>query len=78
MQRATFETRDIALAAYLVLEGFSLKGSEHIQAGKMAFQFDDTPGREERVLRFLNRKARVEPSSFVEQIKSLKAVSANR
>ena len=78
MSQGIFRTADIALAVYLVLRGYRLSGIDHIGHNKGAFRFEGDPDGDGEILKFVNRKAKVEPNSFLEQVKSLKAMVSSR
>ena len=73
----TFETRDLYLSAYMVQNGFNLKGlkaSDNI----VYFQFEDSSDREEIVMKFFNGQATVEPGSYMDAIKRLRILVKNK
>lgn len=78
MSQGIFQTSDIALAAYLVLRGYTLAGVNQVNRYKATFKFDGDPDGDGEILKFFNRKAKVEPNSFLEQVKSLKAMVSSR
>ncbi|MFH1372535.1 MAG: DUF5659 domain-containing protein [bacterium] len=74
MSEKDFATSDIVLAAYLILRGYALAGVERVSGNKAEFVFEDDSKRPAEVLKFFNRKARIEPYALVDHIKSLKAM----
>lgn len=74
MTLPTFDTSDIALAAYLSLMGKELTDVKRISGQRFTFRFLDYSGREADFMRFLNRKVTVEPNAFLDHLKSLKAM----
>jgi hypothetical protein len=74
MPRDPFRTSDLALTAYLMLCGYTVRKIETDGQGKGTFVLDDRPERPGRVLEFFNRKAAVEPLAFLDQLKTLKSL----
>lgn len=73
MPTETFRTSDIALAAYLLTSGYRLQG---VEAGRPAtFVFDEALDLSDRQIEFVNGQATVEPSSFLNNLKNLKAMA---
>lgn len=76
MPNRNFRTTDIALAAYLLTIGYRLKG---VEAGRPAtFVFDEAADLSDRRIEFVNGQATVEPSSFLNNLKNLKAMANGR
>jgi len=73
MMHETFQTSDLTLAAYLLIQGYAVADITH-EDGKGCFHFRDQPQRQETVLEFYNRQTTVEPIAFQDHIKSLKAM----
>ena len=73
MQNEFYQTSDLALAAFLKSNGYSITGIEHDGSGKGTFIFGDQPERSGHVLEFFNRQTVVEPLAYLDQLKSLKA-----
>jgi len=78
MSHELYQTSDIALAAYLVIRGYSIANVSHDQSNKATFHFQDKPEREHHVLEFFNRQAVVEPVSFLDHVRGLKAMVHQR
>ena len=73
MDKDTYQTSDIALAAFLLTAGFQLLG---VQPGRKAvFRFDSDPGLSKQVMKFINGQANVEPSAFLNNLKTLKGMA---
>lgn len=66
MFKCTYKTANLALAAFLVMEGHQLKGVDGPDQ-KLTFRFDPHDDLEELEFRFINRQAAVEPVAFVGQ-----------
>jgi hypothetical protein len=72
------EIKDLALAAFLVTNGNPLIKSPSRQnnsSGKLIFVFEDTEKLEIDTLSFYNRTAKVDPLSFSEVFRNLKALT---
>ena len=69
--------QDLALAAFLVAIGNPLIRSpaKENMGRKFIFAFEDTPKLERDILDFYNRTARVDPLSFSEVFRNLKALT---
>ncbi len=63
---------DLALAAFLVSAGHPLQAIHRLD-GRGAFLFEDMPGVAEAILRFYNRRGTVDPLTFAETLRNLKA-----
>jgi hypothetical protein len=74
MSSPLFRTTDLALAAYLTINGYRVCRTEVDAHGKGTFIISDQPDRPTRVLEFFNRRAEVEPLAFLDQVKTLKAL----
>ena len=72
----TYRTSDLSLAAYLTLKGHSLTGVSTGNNIRSTFLFKDADGLHAEAMRFVNCKAKVEPSLFMNQIKCLKAMAS--
>ena len=69
-----YETANLPLAAYLVVEGFPLKGVDgpnHLKT----FRFEPHDDLSEKEFEFVNRRARVEPGEYLEQVRNLRRLS---
>lgn len=76
MLTETFRTSDIALAAYLLTSGYRLHG---VDPGRpAAFVFDKVADLSDRQIEFVNGLAMVEPSSFLNNLRNLKAMANGR
>lgn len=78
MTNETFRTSDLALAAYLTMQGYPIVVINFDGDRKATFHFEDEPGRQEHILKFFNRQIRVEPIAFLDHVKSLKAMLNNK
>lgn len=69
--------QDIALASFLLVSGNSLVRSplKDGTSKRLIFVFEETEKLEKDVLSFYNRTARVDPLSFFEMLRSLKALT---
>lgn len=65
---------DLALAAFLLVAGHCLRAVNR-EHGRGAFVFEDTPSLAQDLLGFYNRTARVDPLTFAETLRSLKAAA---
>ena len=74
MPHETFRTSDLALAAYLMIRGYAIRGTQCDVQGKGTFLIEDQVERPGQVLEFFNRQTIVEPLAYLDQIKSLKAM----
>jgi len=74
MNAEIYKTSDIALAAYLSMNGYPILDVTFNGDRKAVFQFEDEAGRREHVLKFFNRNTTVEPIAFLDHVKSLKAM----
>lgn len=63
---------DLAMSVYLNLAGHPLQGIQRLD-GRGGFVFTQSEALERDILRYLNREATVEPLSFAEGLRNLKA-----
>ena len=69
----TYETKDLALAAYLTATGFVLKNhSKHYS--EIYFEFEHSGQLEDEALKYFSRQALVEPVAFSQSLRSLKSI----
>lgn len=74
MSDKRYSTSDIHLATFLKVSGLRL--IDILPNGRRAtFVFEDSPNRQQLILRFTNQEGQVEPVHFVEAWKSLKALA---
>ena len=78
MSRNTIQTSDITPSTHLLICGHSIANVTHDQGNKATFHFQDMPKWENQVLEFFNRQVVVEPVSFLDHVKSLKAMISGR
>ena len=72
-KKKTYETKDLALAAYLSAIGFALKNhSKH--TNEIYFEFEHSDSLSEESLIFFSRQALVEPVAFNQSMRSLKSI----
>ena len=64
-------------AAYLLTEGFSVRGCRPNGRG-CAFVFDDAPEIEDHLLRFTNGLTKVEPRSFLRALNDLRDLARSQ
>ena len=69
----TYETKDLALAAYLIAIGFVLKNYSK-QNNEIYFEFEHSDRLSDEELKFISRQALVEPLAFSQSLKSLKSI----
>lgn len=69
-----YKITDLSLAAFLKVKGFKLSRIHRGADGKGVFVFEDRPGREELVLKFINREELVEPIAFLAELRYLKGM----
>ena len=74
MDENTRVVSDLALAAFLAAAGHRLLGIRRTN-NRGAFMFEDNPRLGEDILRYYNRKASVDPLTFAETLRSLKAAA---
>lgn len=67
------EIHDLALASYLVTIGHKILSFKP-ERNKVIFVFEDSNNLEADILSFINRRASVDPLSFAEQMRNLKAL----
>lgn len=73
MNDKTFQTSDIALAAFLLTVGCCLLG---VDTGRKAtFKFENKQGLSKQIMQFVNCQASVEPSAFLNNLKTLKGMA---
>ncbi len=72
-----FRTPDIALAAYLILSGYSLHSISQSNRGRATFLLQRTPDLDRNAIDFVNRRASVEPLAFLDTLKTLKAMASS-
>lgn len=70
-----FRTSDLALTAYLKLNGLELEDVASIGRQKAVFVFKDTDHRQRLIMDFFNREAKVDPLEYLHVMKSLKAAA---
>lgn len=73
-----YQTYDLSLAAYLILKGNSVESVTLDGKHRAAFTFKGFKENDKEILTFYNRKAKVEPVAFLQQIKSLKAMISSK
>ncbi len=72
-----FETKDLALAAYLRMMGLEIK-KIFKPRDKVVFSFIDTPKRKELIDDYFAGKARVDPLVYKDTLRNLKTYTYNR
>ncbi|MCJ7459872.1 MAG: DUF5659 domain-containing protein [candidate division Zixibacteria bacterium] len=72
-----FSTSELALSAFLILNRFELSDIEKDREGRATFHLNDKPERPELVLKYFGKDTTVEPLSFLEEIRNLKALTKN-
>ena len=72
-----YETHDLYLAAYLRSKGFLLSDVRPNGAGRVAFVFRDKPERPDLILSYYNTQGTVEPLTYANALKDLKALTFN-
>lgn len=65
---------DLALAAFLLTAGHCLHAIRR-EHGRGAFVFEETPALAQDILGFYNRIARVDPLTYAEMLRNLKAAA---
>lgn len=70
-----YSTHDLWFAALLKIKGFPLLGVQPNGNGRALFEFEDSPERKQLLIDLVNKKLLIEPLSFVDAMKSLKALS---
>jgi hypothetical protein len=73
MRKEPFTTSDLPLAAFLKLQDYSIT-QVNTENGRAFFSFDDRTNRGDLILQFFNRKTKVEPLAFLQQIRDLKSL----
>ena len=69
----TYETKDLYLAAYLCAVGYTLKDNSRYNS-EIYFVFEKDNTIENEALRFISRRAMVEPVAYSQAMRSLKSV----
>ena len=72
-----FETKDIALAAYLKISNLNIK-KIYSMGKKTIFSFIDTPERKKLIDDYFNGNARVDPLIYKDAMRNLKTYTFNR
>ena len=72
-----FETNDIALAAYLKIQGLNIK-KIYSMGKKTIFSFIDVPDRKKWIDDYFNGNARVDPLMYKDAMRNLKTYTFNR
>ena len=70
-----FQTADLALSAFLQLQGLKLKSVTSIGRGRAYFIFCDAENRESLVMKFFSGAGRVDPAAYIGVFKSLKSAA---
>ena len=70
----TKEISDLGLSAYLCVSDFKILSIKPI-GRKSIFIFEESEGLEKAILSYFNHNAKVDPLSFFEQTRNLKALS---
>jgi hypothetical protein len=65
----------LPLAAYLLIKGQLLIGTEPVGAGRVAFLFEDTSERVRLGAQFHSQHSQVDPLQYLNAIKALKAMA---
>ena len=73
-----FETRDLALAAYLKIKGLNVKKIYSYRSKTVVFSFIDIPERKTWIEDYFNGKARVDPFVYKDTLRNLKTYTFNR
>jgi len=71
----TYQPFDLWQATLLKVKGFELLGVQVNGSSRASFQFRNKPERGQLLIDFVNRRLSVEPLSFVDAMKSLKALT---
>lgn len=74
--KTEFRTTDLPLASYLQLNGIQLLCVEPGERARSVFVFHETAEREQFLLRFVNRQGQVDPISFLNTLRTLKALAS--
>jgi len=75
MNQMVYKTSDLWQGSLLRVKGFTLLAVHTNGNGRALFEFEDKPEREQLLIDFVNRKLSVEPLSFIDGMKSLKALT---
>ena len=68
-----YETKDLALAAYLTAIGYTLRNHTKYNS-ETYFVFDQSQEIEDEAFKFISRQAMVEPVAFSQALRSLKSI----
>lgn len=74
MPKGLFITRDLPLVAFLKLQNYSLIEINRENGGRASFTLKDDKKRQALMLQFFNKETSVEPLTFLDQIRNLKAL----
>lgn len=74
MNEPTRSVTDLALAAFLATTGHRLDAIRRVN-GRGVFVFEDGPALAQSILSFYNRRAVVDPLTFAETLRNLKAAA---
>ncbi|OGL77070.1 hypothetical protein A3E97_01585 [Candidatus Uhrbacteria bacterium RIFCSPHIGHO2_12_FULL_47_12] len=69
----TFQTSDLALTTYLTINNFLFVNANRRDPKRVVFEFQETPVLLKHVEKFWNGKTLVEPFSFLQATKRIKA-----
>jgi hypothetical protein len=72
------ETYDLPLASFLSITGHKIISVKSINGKRFAFSFEDSPNLQKKILDFYNHVATVDPCSYAEQMRNLKALVLQR
>lgn len=72
-----FETKDLALAAYLRVMGLKIR-KIYSYKGKTVFSFIDIPERKDWIDDYFGDRARVDPLTYKDTLRNLKTYTFNR
>lgn len=74
--KETKEIFDLSLSSFLSVMGHKLIATPKVQSGRKSFfVFESSEELEKDILTFYNRQARVDPLSFIETYRNLKALT---
>lgn len=71
MEKNRWPTSDLRVGAYLRLAGFKIAETKRL-GGRVVFDFEDRPDREDQVRKFFNREVSVEPLAYMASISELR------
>ena len=74
MKKSEYVTYDIGLTAFLVVAGYNIISIKKTEKNISSFQFNGSDSISADILRYYNRNVSVEPVTFLQQIKNLKAM----